>query len=300
MTLLALIAITLGGAAIASLAWAFAIPRTRADARLREIDSYGYEAAVEAPGAAPAAPSMGLAHGLGRLFEQRFGEESREKLRLELVAAGLYNTEPHVLLGYRVLAVVVLGFLGVISEPLLILTGPILDTVVLGAIGWIVPVVYVRRRARYRLDRVDRGVPDLIDLLVVMIEAGSGFAGAMGAAASRTHGPLGDELRITLQEQRFGLALDEAMKNMAVRADVPNMRSFVRAVTQGETLGVSIGTIMRNLSVEMRVRRRQSAEERAQKAPVKMLFPLVFLILPALLIVLLAPAIFEISDVLGG
>jgi tight adherence protein C len=89
----------------------------------------------------------------------------------------------------------------------------------------------------------------------------------------------------------MGLALEEAIKNMLARADTPAMRSFVRSILQAETLGVSIGQILRSLAVEMRKRRRASAEERAQKAPVKILFPLIFLIFPALFLVILFPAL---------
>ena len=102
-----------------------------------------------------------------------------------------------------------------------------------------------------------------------------------------------------LQEQSMGLSSNDAMQSMLKRADTPSMRSFVRAVTQGENLGVSLGEIMRGLAVEMRSRRRARAEARAQKAPVKMLFPLVFCIFPAILITLLYPAVKTFSDALG-
>ena len=97
----------------------------------------------------------------------------------------------------------------------------------------------------------------------------------------------------------MGLSTSEALRNMLDRCDTPSMRSFVRAVIQGETLGVSIGQIMRNLAVETRKRRRAAAEERAQKAPIKMLFPLIFLIFPAMFIILLGPALFAITKALG-
>src|SRR5207244_12794596 len=110
----------------------------------------------------------------------------------------------------------------------------------------------------------------------------------------------GGELRLTLQEQDMGLSMHEALGNMLSRCETASMRSFVRSVLQGETLGVSIGAIMRNLAMEMRKRRRQAAEERAQKAPIKMLFPLVFLIFPAMFIVLLYPAIHSFGQAFGG
>lgn len=97
----------------------------------------------------------------------------------------------------------------------------------------------------------------------------------------------------------MGLAITEALQNMLARAETPAMRSFVRSIIQGETLGVSIGEIMRNLAVEMRKRRRAGAEERAQKAPIKILFPLIFLIFPSMFVILLGPAVFQFMQAFG-
>jgi tight adherence protein C len=157
----------------------------------------------------------------------------------------------------------------------------------------------VRRKARSRLQEIDHRLPDLIDLLVVTVEAGLGFGGALRLAAEHVTGPLSDELRLTLQEQTMGLGTDEALSNMAIRAATPGMLAFVRAMAQGERLGISIGHVLRNLAIDMRKRRRSLAEERAQKAPIKMLFPLVFLIFPAMFIVLMTPALLSIIATLG-
>ncbi|HWH92218.1 MAG TPA: type II secretion system F family protein [Baekduia sp.] len=296
--MLALLALILMAVAVASAARGVAVSRLRADARLRQIDAYGYVGAT--PAAAPTGASQpGVALAIGSWLSPRVGSEREERLRRELLAAGLYTIEPRALTGYRVLATLLLGSLGVVADPLLI-SGPLLDTVVLGAAGWFLPLTYVRRRARLRLAEIDRGVPDLIDLLVVTIEAGSGFGHAVQQSATRTPGPLGAELRLLLQEQRFGLSPEESLEHLLGRADTPNVRSFVRSVTQGEALGVSIGQIMRNLAHEMRLRRRQSAEERAQKAPVKMLFPLAFCVMPSLLIVVMAPPVLQIIQTLGS
>jgi tight adherence protein C len=157
----------------------------------------------------------------------------------------------------------------------------------------------VRGRAKRRLEQVERDLPELIDLLIVTVEAGLGFNGSMQIASERVQGPLGDELRLTLQEQRMGLSSHTALMNMLTRSETPSMRSFVRSVLQGENLGVSIGAIMRSLAIEMRKRRRQNAEERAQKAPIKMLFPLIFLLFPSLFIVLLFPAVYSFIQTFG-
>ena len=111
-----------------------------------------------------------------------------------------------------------------------------------GTIGWFLPMVYIDRTTRQRFDKIDRQMPDMIDLLVVTIEAGLGILASMRVASERLQDPLGQELRLTLQEQRMGLSVFEAITSLGQRADTPNMRMFVRALTQGEKLGVSIAT----------------------------------------------------------
>jgi tight adherence protein C len=299
MVLLAIIGIALVGTAVVCALWALVIPRNRTVARLESIEAYGFAAKGASAAALPEeprpAPLTNAARRLGDLFVARFGTARLEELRKYLNQAGLYQTSPRVLLGYRVLATVVV--------PVLVLVSHAFDgskaiaAAVAGAVlGWMGPVIIVRRRARFRMTEIDRALPDLIDQIVVTLEAGVGFGNSLRLAADRGSGPLADELRLALQEQRMGLGLTSALKNMMERADTTNMRSFVRAVIQGETLGVSIGTIMRNLAVEMRKRRRQSAEEQAQKAPVKMILPLVLFIFPSIGIVILGPAIIDIAN----
>lgn len=150
------------------------------------------------------------------------------------------------------------------------------------------------------MDAVDRALPDLIDVLIATVEAGLGLAGSLRMVADRFDGPLGQELRLMRDEQNMGLSAEQALSNLVERCDTPSIRAFVRAASQGESLGVSIGTMLRNLASEVRRRRRQTAREKIMKAPVKMLFPLVLLMLPALFIVLLYPAASSILHALGG
>src|SRR5262249_7025320 len=173
----------------------------------------------------------------------------------------------------------------------------VLGTVAFAGVGWMLPMTYLTRRARQRTERIERELPEMIDLLVVTLEAGLSFLASLHLAATRLRGPLGEELRLALHEQRLGLTANDALNGMLRRAETPALRTFVRSVIQGETLGVSTGQIMRNLAVEMRKTRRAKAEERAQKAPVKMLFPLIFLIFPAMFIVLLGPAVYSLSKI---
>jgi tight adherence protein C len=209
---------------------------------------------------------------------------------------------PDVFQGYRVILTGGLSSLvlfdSVLAGSFSILT--ILLIVVSAALAWFAPALLVGTRAQRRMDRVDRDLPELIDLVIATIEAGLGFAGSLQLVADRFDGPLGEELRVTLREQSMGLSTERALGNLLERCETPSVRAFVRAVSQGESLGVSIGTMMRNLAAETRKRRRQKANEQVQKAPVKMLFPLVFMVFPALLIVLLYPAVHQMLAQLGG
>jgi tight adherence protein C len=275
--------------------------RLRTVERLADIQTYGF--GVEAGAPVIRAPIAGnlptrVANRVGELFARYFGAVREEPLRAELMSAGIYMVSPRTLIGYRVIAAIVLPILILILLGLTILS--VLLAAVMSFAGWMLPLIVVRRRARLRLKEIDKRLPDLIDLLVVTIEAGLGFTGALRMAASHLTGPLGDELNLTLQQQTMGLAVQDALGNLMARADTQGMRSFVRAMAQGERLGISMGQIMRNLAIDMRKRRRKDAEERAQKAPIKMLFPLIFLIFPALYIVLLVPAGITLFKTLGG
>jgi tight adherence protein C len=299
MILLLILGVGLLGVSITALLRALTTNRLKATERLSAIDEYGFSAESTAPDIAFGADKSSVARllsAIGAAVTQRFGSIREEDIRAELMAAGIYGMSPRALIGYRVVTAFLLPTL------VIVLGGLSLEFVALAAatvfLGWMLPLVIVRRKARVRLQVIDRRLPDLIDLLVVTVEAGLGFSGALRLAAEHIQGPLSDELRLTLQEQTMGLGVDDALSNLAARADTPGMRAFVRALAQGERLGISIGQVMRNLAVDMRKRRRQMAEERAQKAPIKMLFPLVFLIFPSLFIILLVPAMLQIVKVL--
>ena len=300
MIALAILGVALCAVTVGLTAWGVAMPRARATARVRTIEAYGFP--VDQPEAdAPRKSLFGqIVLGIGGFLAERIGGRYEEKVKADLIAAGLYNVQPRAIIGSQFVAAVLCGAaIGAVGLGGSTVT-TILLTVALTVFGWFIPRVVIANRAHRRADQIERKVPDLIDMLVVTIEAGLGFAASMQAASLRMKGPLGEELRLTMQEQEMGLTLRDALFNCAERTRSRSMNSFVRAVNQGESLGVSIGTVMRNIAAEMRVRRRQEAEERAQKAPVKMLFPLIFLMFPALLIVILGPALFEIFKVLGG
>jgi tight adherence protein C len=296
------IGVLLIGGSAALVGRALALPRINARRRLTKLDVYGFAGAAET--VAPDRPLGGavdkLARSLGAIAARRMKSLSEEATRRELMAAGMYRTTPVTLVGYRVMCA--LGFptaLWVLGAGSLEGAKLVFATLVLTVVGWLGPITLVRRRARFRLARIDYELPELVDLLVLTVETGMGFAGSMQIAGQRFSGPLGDEVRLALQEQSMGLPAERALANMCERAPSDAMRSFVRSIRQGEALGVSIGQIMRSLAKEMRDRRRAAAEERAQKAPIKILFPLVALIFPSIFVVLLAPAILNIVDTMA-
>ena len=273
----------------------------RASETVGQIDAYGYASRRRDKAASGPVRGIldGVANAVGGVMAHRLGGLREAELRNELMAAGLYtllrasssatgSSAPSACPPRLWLAAT--GDRRGLRHPRRHLGAP-------GGLGRAVTIV--RNRARRRLEQIDYELPELIDLLVVTVEAGLGFNGSLQVAAGRLDGPLGDELRLALQEQNMGLATNEALQNMLARAETPAMRSFVRSIVQGETLGVSIGEIMRNLATEMRKRRRAAAEERAQKAPIKILFPLVFLIFPSIFVVLLGPAVFQFIQAFG-
>jgi tight adherence protein C len=302
LTLLALAGVLLLGAGVAILV--VNLGRSRgSNLTIEQIGTYGYVAENTGGSEVDASrrPLDSLAGRLGDYVGRRTSRSGEQKVREKLISAGMYETTPRKILGYQVLAAVALALLTFWLIPAM--GGSIVLTIVLtaavGVGGWFAPLYYIELKKRSRFTRIDRQLPDMIDLLVVTIEAGLGILASMRVASDSMSDPLGQELRLTLQEQRMGLTVQQAVESLGRRADTPNMRIFVRSLTQGERLGVSIGATMRNLSLEMRKRRKAIAEETAQKMPIKMLFPLIFFIFPAMFIVILVPMAINIIDALA-
>jgi tight adherence protein C len=299
--LIAVAGVLLLGAGVMILVVNLGKSRGGSSATIDQIQTYGYVAETTGGSESESVARRPIDAVAGRLGDwvarrtDRFGEA---KLRDKLVSAGMYGTTPRKVLGYQALCAI--AFSLVILWLIPAMGGSIIFAVLLavaaGVGGWFAPVYYVELKRRKRMELIDKQMPDMIDLLVVTIEAGLGILASMRVASESMSDPLGQELRLTLQERRMGLSVGQAIESLGRRADAPNMQLFVRSITQGERLGVSIGTTMRNLSVEMRKRRRAAAEERAQKMPIKMLFPLIFFIFPALFIVILTPMIINIID----
>ena len=305
MVWLLLTGLVLIGIAVRLVVYAVVLPRIKLAVHLREIDAYGFEA-MPAPQAAPVRQS--LADGLAALAERVGGGMMRGVTALpalrrrDLTAAALYEVSPETMHGYRTLAAVGL--------PVTILfcaltTGGASGWTLLFALGgavagWYLPAMAIQARGQRRLSEIDRDLPDLIDLLTATMEAGMSFGASLDLVAGRFKGALGEELRLTQQQQKLGVSSERALRDMAERCDTGSMRSFVRTLRTAESLGVSIGPSMRELAHDVRRRRRQAAEERMRKAPVKLLFPLIFLIFPALLIEVMYPAAYTLIHQLSA
>jgi tight adherence protein C len=170
----------------------------------------------------------------------------------------------------------------------------------LAALGYMLPALSLSSRIKKRQLAIQRALPDAIDLLTVCVEAGAAFDMAMARVVDKWHGPLSDEFERLLADLRLGRPRREALKDLADRTGVGDVATFVNALIQADQMGVGLVKVLRVQSDQMRQRRRLRAEEQAQKAPVKMLFPLIFLIFPAVYIVILGPAALRLMETFAG
>ena len=206
-------------------------------------------------------------------------------------------------MGIKAISAVVFAILFFLLFTFVLNTGPILG-VALGAaglvVGYIVPEFWLSRRRRARQHAIVLQLPDALDLLTISVRAGLGFDAALGKVVEKMQGPLVDEFRRALAEVRVGKARRDALRDIIPRTEVPALTNFIGAIIQAEQLGVAISKVLQVQSEQLRIERRQRAEEMAAKAPIKMLFPLVGCIFPSLFIVILGPAIILIIKNLAG
>jgi tight adherence protein C len=224
-------------------------------------------------------------------------------IRRRLVLAGLagrMGAEEYVAGQLVGVVVGVLGGLGV--GTLMDWTGGRLfgSILALGLLGALAPALYTRHHRQERVEAIEKELPDVLDVLAISVEAGVGLEGAMQAVTERFTSPLSDELGHTLSEMELGLSRREALHNLRTRTDIPDLNGFILALLQADALGMPMARVLQTQAEEMRRRRRGKVREAAAKLPVKLLFPLVIFILPALFVVILGPAVISIGQNLMG
>jgi tight adherence protein C len=269
-------------------------------ASLRQLDDYEVESVREKELLIPLrdraiAPVLAGLTGLGARFSPTgYVEDAKKKL----ISAGKGDQESiDRFLAIRVITVALApvgAYIAFKYAPVggmgrLMLTGLVAALFVLG------PDSVLNRQVEDRQYEIRRRLPDVMDLLVISVEAGLGFEQALDRTTAAVPGPLTQEFSRMLGEVRAGATRADAMRALDARTNVPEIRSFVLAILQADTFGVSIGRVLRAQADEMRIKRRQLAQERAQKAPVKMLLPMVFCIFPSLFVIVLGPAAISIS-----
>lgn len=238
---------------------------------------------------------QGLAKSLARFTPQSMTNRIAEKLEL---AGNPYNWSPTEFLGVRVLAGLFLGVFGflLISLGKAGIPRALGISVLLGLLGFNLPTIWLGSKIKSRQKEILKTFPDALDLITISVEAGLGFDAAIARVAEKWDNELAKEFSRALGEMRVGKSRHQALRDMAARTGVPEVANFVAAVIQADQLGASIAKVMRIQSEQMRIRRRQRAEELAQQAPIKMMIPLVFLVFPAILAVLLGPALIQLKN----
>ncbi len=270
-------------------------------ASLRQLEDYEVESVRDKELLAPLqeraiAP---LLEGLTSLGKRFTPQGYLDTVRAKLVSAGRGDQDSFDrFVAIRVVTAVlapVAAYLAFTNAPLSGI-GRLMVTAIAGAVFLIGPDSVLDRKVQDRQYEIRRKLPDVMDLLVISVEAGLGFEQALDRTVSAVPGPLTEEFSRMLGETRAGASRAEALRALDARTNVPEIRSFVLAILQADTFGVSIGRVLRAQADEMRIKRRQLAQERAAKAPVKMMVPMVFCIFPALFVVILGPAVLNIMD----
>lgn len=232
---------------------------------------------------------------MGSLAKRLSGADVAKRIQRQLDLAG--NTSSWTV--ERVMACKGLGLLSIALLGGIVGHSSVLTAIAFaaagGALGFFIPNVLLYNAGKKRQDVITKTLSDSLDLLVVSVQAGLGFDAAMAQMARETDGPLASEFSRALQEMQIGKSRLDALKALGERTDSPDVKRFIGAVVQADSLGVPIARVLHEQAKEMRSRRRQRAEEKAQQVAVKILFPLIFFILPSLFIVILGPGAMEIA-----
>lgn len=232
--------------------------------------------------------------GVIRFFSRLTPNKNVDQIRHKLDLAGnINNWTPADFVGVRGLSAILTAALGTLlayllhMEPLMI----VLFLGIGGILGFYLPLLWLNRVIRRRQHAVQKQLPDAMDLLTISVESGLGFDAAMSKVAAKWDNELSHAFARAIGEMRVGKLRREALRDMAGRIEVPDFTNFIAAIIQADQLGVSIGKVLRIQSEQMRIKRRQRAEEKANQAPIKMLIPLAFLVFPSIFIVLLGPTV---------
>jgi tight adherence protein C len=238
-------------------------------------------------------------NGLAGLGRRLTPENQRDRIRLRLDQAGNpVGWDVERIAAFKVLAGLLVALL-MFVVPLLLGYSLALAVGLLavGAVlGFFLPNLILRGLVDTRSQQIQRDLPNALDLLTISVEAGLSFDAALAQVARNTEGPLAEEFTRVLQEMQIGMGRTAAIRAMGERSAVPDLQSFATAMVQADEFGIPIAEVLRVQAKEMRVKRRQRAEERAQKVPVKILFPLIFCVMPAIFVVILGPGIIIIRD----
>jgi tight adherence protein C len=236
-----------------------------------------------------------------RFTPQKALEDTTRKLE---IAGNPGNIEASTFLASRFLSAAFLGglmlMIGLLAPNRWPFGQVLLVVIIFTVIGFFLPQMWLQSRINARQLDIRRALPDALDLLTICVEAGLGLEQAMAKVADKWQNQLSLAFLRAIREMQLGKARRDAMRDMADRVGLPEMTSFVAAIIQSETLGVSLAKVLRIQADQMRIRRRQQAEERARQAPVKMILPLAFLIFPSILIILLTPAAIQLQNAFAG
>jgi tight adherence protein C len=242
------------------------------------------------------APLQARSLGLGKRVT---GRDAAERIRHKLDLAGNpAGWDPDRVIASKVIGAVV-GLVVAFLVTRLFGAGLSVTTVGVAAgllLGFMAPNLYLYQVAYDRAAKMQRELPDAIDLMTISVESGLGFDAAVQQVATNTEGPLADEFARVLREMQIGSSRSDALRHMANRTTIPEVNTFVSAMVQADAFGIPIAQVLRVQSSEIRVKRRQRAEEKAQQVPVKITIPLIFTILPCLFVAVMGPAVISILD----
>jgi tight adherence protein C len=304
VTALPLLISVIVGASVLAAAYGIRLGRRSTTQAVADVSAYGY--GLTAPLTTPrqakrTEENLRLERVMARLARRLSPSDYEKELQLRLLQAGLYGMRPSRFLAIRVVSALAFGSFGIMYahgapnvglKIMMFAGGPVL--------GFLLPDTLLSGRIRRRLDRTERECADMIDLLAITVQSGLGLDQALKVTADRLDGPLAEQVRLMLNEIRVGQSRPEAMRRLAERAPTPTVRSFTRSMSQSESMGVSIGQTLKALAVDARSRKRLDAEERAQKAPIKMIFPLAACFFPGILVIAAGPGMLNLLKALGS